>query len=113
MDYSLNVCTSLSFDDDDIFDYLDYVTLPYEPTDEEGLDDEAEEFAMNFIKNVLLKGNPIILKIDEEATKDSSMFKDLEAHMEIYIFLKRHARYFYNKIKKNLKRYDLDKDEEL
>lgn len=100
MNYSLNVCTSLSFDDFDILNYLDNIALPKEPTDEEGLGDESEELAMAFIKNNLLKGRS--LEIDEEATKDSGAFEGLALRIEVYLYLMRHASALYEKISNNL-----------
>lgn len=98
MDYSLNVCTPVSFDDGDIFEYLDSITLPVEPTDEEGLDDEAVEITMDFIKVNLVS------EVDEEPTKNTSAFKDLVLHMENYIYLKRHApHHLYESLKKMYK----------
>ena len=100
MAYSLNVCIPASFDDDDIFNYLDTaIVSPEEPTDEVGLDNEAADFSMRFIKNYLLE-DP--MEIDEEATADDNAFKDLVLRMETYIFLKRHARWLYEKIDKLL-----------
>ena len=96
MDYNLNVCMSVSFDDQDIFDYLDdSLVLPKEPTDIKGLDDEAEEIAMDFINNRLLGQFPI--EIDKEAMKDNSTFEDLSLQMKIYIYLKRHEPEVYEK----------------
>lgn len=101
MDYSLNVCTPVSFNDGDIINYLNTaVALPKEPTDEVGLDNEAVKFSMNFIKNYLLEMNP--MEIDEEATADDRAFESLVLRMENYIFLKRHAPWLYEKIENNL-----------
>lgn len=95
MDYELNVCTPISFDDSDIFEYLDSITLPVEPTDEEGLDDEAVKITMDFIKGNLAYG------VGEVSTKDTSAFEDLVLHMENYICLKRHApHHLYENLKK-------------
>ena len=100
MNYSLNVCTSLSFDDFDILNYLDNIVLPKEPTDEEGLGDEAEELAMAFIKKNLLEGRS--LEINEEATEESDAFGDLALRIEVYLYLMRHASALYEKISNNL-----------
>jgi len=95
MDYDLNVCTPVSFDDYDIFEYLDPLILPTEPTDEEGLDDEAIEITMDFIKANLT------FEVDEEPTENTSAFKDLALHMENYIYLKRHApHHLFESLKK-------------
>ena len=94
MDYDLDVCTPISFDDVDIFEYLDPLTLPTEPTDEEGLDDEAVEITLDFIKVNLA------CEVDEEPTKNTSAFEDLVLHMESYIYLKRHAPHLYENLKK-------------
>jgi len=97
MDYDLNVCTPVSFDDVDIFEYLDPLTLPTEPTDEEGLDDEAVEITMDFIEVNLA------YEVCEELTENTIAFKNLALHMENYIYLKRHAPHLYESLKKMYK----------
>ena len=98
MNYRLNACRPVSFDDDDITNYLDdYIVLPNEPTDKVALDDEAKKLSMDFIENYLF-----FMEIDEEATADSRAFRSLVLRMESYIFLKRHAPWLYKKIKNNL-----------
>lgn len=97
MDYDLNVCTPVSLDDVDIFEYLDPLTLPEEPTDEEGLDDEAVEITMDFIKVNLA------YEVCEELTENTIAFKNLALHMENYIYLKRHAPHLYENLKKMYK----------
>lgn len=93
--YGLNVCLPISFDDVDIFEYLDSLTLPTEPTDKEGLDDEAVETTMDFIK-----ANLAYEVICEELTENTIAFKNLALHMENYIYLKRHAPHIYESLKK-------------
>ena len=96
MNYSLNVRTRtpVSFSDGDIFNYLDTAIIFKEPDNKVGLDIEAVDFSMNFIKNYL--------KIDEKVTADNSAFEDLVLRMKNYIFLKRHARWLYEEMKDNL-----------
>lgn len=97
MNYNLNVCIPVS--EDDIINYLNITGVsPEEPTDEEGLDNEAADFSMRFIKDYLLLDR----EIDEEATADYKAFKDLVLRMENYIFLNRHAPWLYEKMKDNL-----------
>jgi hypothetical protein len=96
MNYSLNVCLPIS--EGDIINYLNITGVsPEEPTDEVGLDNEAADFSMRFIKDYLV----LDTKIDEEATADDKAFKDLVLRMENYIFLKRHALWLYEKIEDN------------
>ena len=90
---NLNVWIPIS--EGDIINYLNTTgVLPEEPTDEVGLDNEAEDFSMRFIKDYLL----LDTEIDEGATADDETFKDLVFSMEHYIFLKRHALWLYEKI---------------
>jgi hypothetical protein len=100
MNKTLNVSVPVSFDDGDMFEYLDSLILPAEPTDEKGLDDEASEISMNFIKWWILKDKS--LEIDEETTEDSGAFEDLALRMENYLYLKRHMPHLYEKSENNL-----------
>lgn len=97
MDYCVNVATPVSFDDYDIFQYLDTNKLPEEPTDEEALDDEAVEISVDFIK-WLLKDESF--EIDSEATEDSKAFEELSTNIENYIHLKRHMPKLYERLER-------------
>lgn len=106
MDYiKVDYCVTTEFDEGKIIEFLDdsnnFDEEAEEPTDSEGLDNEAENVTENFINHYLVGDENEAdgsTWVNKEESKKITGFNKLKEKIKHYIYLKRHDSDKYDEL---------------